>query len=308
VAGGVFFEIMFGRWALHQGSELQQRTETALAEANERAGRAVRRAGEASERAAALEKEAAEARERTAKLEVLTAWRHISPKHRDEIVEQLRPVGSSLRLFFEYQNGDQEAYSYAGEIAEMFLNAGVAPGIIGIRHQPNLWMVGGLFGASISVSPDINGSAVVTPLIGAGIVSLVNPWDALRMWPIPQDQLRPNVLICVYPKPLPAFPAPADEKATNSANDDRTAALEKAVAHATGRQIPPEQRESLVSALRTKIPLNLDQISHGKIRRNDGEKILIDVVIEHQRDAEAESFARAIESIFVTANAARVSC
>jgi hypothetical protein len=62
VFGGVFFEITFGRWALHQGSELQQRAEKALAEATERAGKAVERSAEANERAE-------EARHATAQLQ-----------------------------------------------------------------------------------------------------------------------------------------------------------------------------------------------------------------------------------------------
>jgi hypothetical protein len=33
----VFLEIMFSRWSLHQGNELQQRAEQALAEAADRA-------------------------------------------------------------------------------------------------------------------------------------------------------------------------------------------------------------------------------------------------------------------------------
>jgi hypothetical protein len=54
VATGVFFEILFGRWAIHQGSELQGRAEKALAEATERAGNANARAAEAELRTAQL--------------------------------------------------------------------------------------------------------------------------------------------------------------------------------------------------------------------------------------------------------------
>jgi hypothetical protein len=57
VVAGVFFEIMFGRWALRQSDELQARAELALAEATEGAGKAIERAALANERAeaAALE-------------------------------------------------------------------------------------------------------------------------------------------------------------------------------------------------------------------------------------------------------------
>jgi hypothetical protein len=153
------------------------------------------------------DRETAEMHERAAKLEQLTAWRHISPQQQGKIVEALRSIAPSLHLFFEYQNGDQEAFTYAGEVAQVFVTAGL---INPIRHTPNLWMRGGMFGASISVSPDIDISSILTPFEAAGVKLEVKDWNALKMWPIPQGQPRPNVLIAVYPKPPPEFPSAAN--------------------------------------------------------------------------------------------------
>ena len=111
VAVGVFFEILFGRWALHQGSALQQRAERALAEATERAGEAV-------ERAAAAELE-------TERLRKELAWRRVSPEQAHKISEVIsRSDLPKFGLRIEHSANDPESITFANDIAEVFRKNG----------------------------------------------------------------------------------------------------------------------------------------------------------------------------------------
>jgi len=203
VAVGIVCEVIAGVAAHTCQNELTRRSNDRLAQVEFDNGFLQESAALANERAAKLEKEAAEAHERTANVELLTAWRRISLEQRRKMVDSLESVTPLLRLFFEYQNGDQEAFSYAAEIANVFVAAGI---VESIAHRPNLWMQGGLFGTSISVSPDLDASAILTPFEAVEIPLRVTPWDPLKLWPTRQDQPRPNVYIAVHPKPPPEFP------------------------------------------------------------------------------------------------------
>jgi hypothetical protein len=122
VAGGVFFEIMFGRWALHQGGELQQRAEAALAQATERAGRAVERAAEANERAAEANRKAEE--EKTARLKLAAEFsaRTLSDEDTKKLRDALRDKISRITVV---RPVDIEASFLGMELLFIFRQAGI---------------------------------------------------------------------------------------------------------------------------------------------------------------------------------------
>jgi hypothetical protein len=105
IALGVFFEILFGSWALHQASELQQRAERALAEATERAGNAISRAAAAELQTERLRKE--------------LAWRRISTDEVKKISEFLTTT-PKLCLRVTHPANDPEAVRLAHDFGDVF--------------------------------------------------------------------------------------------------------------------------------------------------------------------------------------------
>ena len=182
VAIGVIMEVRFGRVGKSYQSELVRRSNERLADA--------------IDRAAALER--------------ITAWRKVSLEQRNAIASELKAVIPTLHVFFEYQNGDPEATMFARDIANVF------PSITG--HVSNSWYGSAIFGASISVAPDIDRLPILKAFSAAGVTLVETGWNPIKMWPILHQDPRPNVLICVYPKP-PAefiFAAKADGKSSNN--------------------------------------------------------------------------------------------
>jgi hypothetical protein len=116
VAVGVFFEILFARWATHQGSELQQRAERALAEATERAGEAVARAG-------VLEKEAAETRLAYERLKEHLVHRSISRESANAMISVLSR-GQRGSVTIEYIGGDPEALALVFALKDIIEHSG----------------------------------------------------------------------------------------------------------------------------------------------------------------------------------------
>jgi hypothetical protein len=202
VAIGIVGEVMLGMRNNRIQTELRKRSNDRLSQVEFENAFLQESAALATERAAKLEREAADARERTAKIEQLTAWRHISPEQKSMAAGLLKRCDAVFRLFVEYQNGDPEAFMYAGELAGIFTASELTQTI---AHDQNLWLHGGLFGASISVSPEINVAAVLDALGAAAIPLTATPWPTLKMWPISQNEPRPNVFIAVYPKPPSEF-------------------------------------------------------------------------------------------------------
>ena len=117
VAGGVLFEILFARWALHRGTELQQRTEKLLALATERAAEANTRSAEAQKEAEAL------------RANNLSLWRMLQPRRiitfsrngdqdiRERRIEAVREFEGALALVQSVP--DFEAQKLAAEIRHM---------------------------------------------------------------------------------------------------------------------------------------------------------------------------------------------
>jgi hypothetical protein len=67
---------------------------------------------------------------------------------------------------------------------------------------------------------------------------------------------------------------------------------------AAPRRIASELRATIVHALREKLPLTQEQISHGKRERSDNDGIPISVLIERQNDAEALAFGSDLKKVF----------
>jgi hypothetical protein len=115
IAGGVYWEVHFGRRSSEAYKQLRALADERLAEANENAAKA-------HERAAILEKEAAEARERTAEIERLTMPRRISWQQKDDIVKAIRRKLPD-RILILYHLFDIEASMYSLELYGVFVEA-----------------------------------------------------------------------------------------------------------------------------------------------------------------------------------------
>jgi len=182
VAIGVAAEILFSRMGSVRQREIQKRSDTAVADANERA----QQAG----------KDAAEARERAAKIEQLNAWRRVPKEKRAELVAFLKEMDVLVRLLIEYQNGDSEAFAYASEIANVFKEAGIE-----VRGGPNSYIGIPVFGLHITGASEINMPPLVKALEDAGI-----PFGGVRD-PSAAATLRgdpkPNLYIFVAPRMPP---------------------------------------------------------------------------------------------------------
>jgi hypothetical protein len=119
IALGVIFEIMFGRWALHQGNELQQRAEKALAEATERAGKAIERAAEAVERAAKTDLARVEL-EKSLSARTLT-------KEQFDVLQKLK---GRLCAVIVASDSDAEPAWFASLLANAIQKAGIEVGLL----------------------------------------------------------------------------------------------------------------------------------------------------------------------------------
>jgi len=186
VAVGVFFEIMFGRWALHQGAELQQRAEKLLSAANERAAK--------------LEKEAADSRGRVADIERLTAWRRVSDEQTAQIATSLGHMAADLDLLVEYDNSDKESWAYSLEITKVFVTAGVTK----IRRIGNSFPGEIVFGIHMWASPGVNVAFIASEFGKAHVIAQVNKGKDLSTH-LSRSEVPPNLYVFVGPKPLPAF-------------------------------------------------------------------------------------------------------
>jgi hypothetical protein len=186
IAAGLIVEyVVIGRAIVATGDANRESDET-VAAANKTAAEAM--------------KEAAAARERTAAIEKLTAWRHIAPDMRDELVNALRPHSASLDIQLEHERGDAETYSYALEIAGAFFESGIKQ----IRFDANSWLQSGSFGLAISTGTELTPSPVIDAFARAGMSPQHFANDISRARPASAPP--PNLYIFVAPKPPPPLP------------------------------------------------------------------------------------------------------
>lgn len=188
---GVYGEIYFSGKVSKSEEKLQRIAEEKIAEANLLAANAL-------ERAATLEKEAAEVRARTAEIEKLTAWRHVSPEQRKQVADAIRAKASSVDVLIEYERGDPEAYSYASELARIFVDSGCEK----IRYGPNSFL-GTVFGLVLATSPETEENVNAAIFSAAGISSTASNMDLSKH--LPSNLTAPNLYIFVAPKPPPAM-------------------------------------------------------------------------------------------------------
>ena len=186
---GVYGEIYFSGKVSKSEEKLQRISEEKIAEANLLAANAL-------ERAASLEKEAAEVRARTAEIEKLTAWRHVSSEQRKQVADGIRNKAPSIDVLIEYERGDPEAYSYASEVARIFVDSGCEK----IRYGPNSFL-GTVFGMVLATSPETEEDVGAAIFSAAGMSLTESNMDLSKH--LPSNLTAPNLYIFVAPKPPP---------------------------------------------------------------------------------------------------------
>jgi hypothetical protein len=250
--------------------------------------RSNKRVEEAISRAAKLEKEAADARGRVADIERITAWRHISEEQRVEIAVSIEHMAGDIDLLIEYEMSNGEAFTYAREIAGIFVSAGVSK----IRHSPNSYIGTGFFGVSISATfPPINLSFVTNVFSKAG----VKAWSSQR--DLSKHLLRnvraPNLYIFVAPKPPPEFMESSDGAAAPASADEPAISLGKAISEANEAGLQTERIRKELAGRR------VSEIEFQKISEYlaSMEKYEVRVIYE-SNDPEASTFAHDIGDVF----------
>lgn len=174
VALGIVGEVLFSMKDARIQTELRNRSNKKLGEA---------------------EKAAAEARQRTAQIELLTAWRRVSLEQRCQIADAIRDeVTSSLDVLIENQSGDAEAYSYAFDLHLIFKDAGVEK----VRGSQNSWLGWQRFGLHAAASAGTNLSVIAEAFAKAGMPLTFSTTDPSTG--LPGSRPIPELYIFVAPK------------------------------------------------------------------------------------------------------------
>lgn len=201
VAIGLVVEVLAGVRIKICQSELTERSNKALAAANERLGNLELEAGYASERGATLEKEAAEARHLTAQLLKVTARRQLSVDQVTAIAEAVRGQASQIDLLVEFQSSDSEAFVFAQGFCAAFRRAGVTK----IRSFGNAFLSGIVFGVHVAAGGTIDITRLVQVFSASETPLHVGSMDLETH--LPRGATPPNLYIFVAPKPPPEIEA-----------------------------------------------------------------------------------------------------
>jgi hypothetical protein len=166
---------------------------------------AIKVAGEADERAAKAIKRAAE-------IEKIAAWRRVSSAQYEQISDGIRGVAASLDLLIEFQNSDPEAFTFAREIANIFVASGVGK----IRMTGNAYLSGTVFGLHMAAAPEIDATSISNVFSSAGIELPMFEKDLTSH--LSRHEVAPSLYIFVASKPPLPHVAMATGAATGTSN------------------------------------------------------------------------------------------
>jgi hypothetical protein len=142
VTAGVFGEVFFSRLTVHTSRKLQERADSDIAQANERAARA--------------EQASAEANLARVRLERQIAGRDIASDERNEIAEKLRTFAGQ-RIEITCSPLNHETLWFAGEVGRLLNQAGW---LVEQILEPHVAMPGGIFTDGFSLMSTSDEKAV----------------------------------------------------------------------------------------------------------------------------------------------------
>ena len=150
-----------------------------LAEANERAANTELKAAEANERASMAEQSAAEARERAVKLEQTVSGRSLSPEAFSMLVEMFKSFKPKPQApVVEFEAGNRETYSFAGEIRHALWLAGLQSVRMAERDTSGYT----LYGVWVSDAPPGRGWTLMAGFGQAGVGATLIQAEHIRKW------------------------------------------------------------------------------------------------------------------------------